>query len=111
MNPATSVVSSPATMEWIMGIAGVIIMLLLTANGFWISRLVNSIDKLRENLEKLTLSAGRQDEKFIACKERCEAENGIINDTIDDHARKIADHDIRLYKHDEQIALLKTRAR
>lgn len=111
MNPATTAVTSPVTMEWIMGIAGVIIMLLLSANGFWISRLVSSIDKLRENLEKVALSAGHQEEKFIACKDRCEAANETINGTMDGHARQLADHDIRLYKHDEQIALLKTRAR
>ena len=86
-------------------------MLLLTANGFWISRLVASIDKLRENLEKLTLSAGHQEEKFIACKERCEADAGAINDTLEEHTRQLADYDIRLYKHDEQIAILKERGR
>jgi hypothetical protein len=111
MYPTTAAVASPVTMEWIMGIAGVIIMLLLTANGFWISRLVSSIDRLRENLEKLTLTAVHQEEKFIACKERCEAGTESINVSLDEHTRQLSDHDMRLYKHDAQIAQIKEKAR
>jgi hypothetical protein len=88
------------TQEWLLGVAGAIIMILLGGNGYWISRLVNSIDLLRDKFEKVQLDAGHQEEKFQACQDRCDTHTDTVNQRLNDHSTT-------LKQHGEDIAVLK----
>ena len=91
---------NPATQEWILGIAGVIIMLLLGGNGYWIKRLVASIDKLRETVVQLQVTSETQKTEFLACKDRCEKSTETVTVRLNDHSKT-------LKRHGEAIATIK----
>jgi len=75
-------------------------MLLLGANGFWISRLVTTLDKLREIVENLQNLTGRQETAFQGCKDQCDANNEVVTDRLNAHS------DV-LKKHGEDISGIK----
>lgn len=81
-----------ATQDWILGIAGVIIMILLGGNGYWIKRLVTSIDQLRQTVIDLQLTTGSQETEFVECKKRCEASNTTVNERLKDYSKDIKRH-------------------
>jgi hypothetical protein len=80
---------SPELSKWILGIAGAIIMLLLAGNGYWIKRLVASIDQLRQTVIDMEISAGTQKSEFSACKQRCESNSTTVNDRLKSYSTDI----------------------
>ena len=91
---------SSATLEWILGLAGTLIMLLLMANGFWIKRLVQTIDKLKESVNGILVEAGRKYIELADFKDACEERNDQVN-------RRLNDHSHQLKQHSEDIAVIK----
>jgi cell division protein FtsB len=97
---------------WLFGIAGTVIMILLGIVGYFFNRTLNSVDKLADSVEKLsltttslraTIQAQKEDidDLKISHVERFEK----IEGKLEDHGKKIEENttEIKLIKEREKL--------
>lgn len=68
---------------------GSVIVLLLTVIGFFLRRLVSSIDKMRDSIDDLKTEFAEQNMKLRNFNDQCQRTHIVVNDLVKDHELRL----------------------
>lgn len=95
--------------QFILGISGSLIILLLGIVAFFLKRFIDEVVKLQEVVQQLhintTTEKGRADTFWLAVEQK----HNIIDHRLNDHSKKLGEHSLHIERHETEIKELRRR--
>jgi len=78
--------------EWVLGLAGVIIMLLLSAIGWFLNRYADSFDALKESVTTSQIEVSGKITELFDYRNSCEKHLHVVDNRLNSHSTKLDEH-------------------